>query len=231
MPSSPECEDGRGLCCVIPALNAQEMIAMLVLRIRQLFPSAAVVVVDDGSSDDSAGTAQSAGATVVRHGRNRGKGAALRTGFQVALEHPETDRVATLDADFQHRPEDLCALLACMDGTHADIVIGARRRLGSGMPFSRILSNTITSALVGARTGLEIRDSQCGFRLIRRAVLERIETTWDGYEAETEFLLKAARAGFRIEFVPVKTIYTDQPSHMTHCTTTVNFIRVLFREY
>jgi GT2 family glycosyltransferase len=99
------------------------------------------------------------------------------------------------------------------------------------MPVHRKLSNTITSALVGLRTGVKIKDSQCGFRLIRRSVIEHVRLDSTGYEAETEFLIKAARRGFTIEFVPVQTIYGKEKSYMTHWATTMNFIKVLFRKY
>jgi hypothetical protein len=99
------------------------------------------------------------------------------------------------------------------------------------MPVHRSLSNTITTALVRARTGLEITDSQCGFRLIRRRVLERVRLTTAGYEAETEFLIRAARQRFRAASAGVRTVYGTGTSHMTHWRTTVRFIQTLFTEY
>ena len=99
------------------------------------------------------------------------------------------------------------------------------------MPSHRILSNTLTSALVSLKTGMKIKDSQCGFRLIRKRVLENIQLESRGYEAETEFLIKAARLEFKIEFVPVHTVYGSEKSYMTHWATTMNFIKVLLRKY
>jgi hypothetical protein len=99
------------------------------------------------------------------------------------------------------------------------------------MPLERIVSNTITSSLVSARTGVPIKDSQSGFRLIGRNVLSAINLDSDGYEAETELLIKAARKGFRITFVPIATIYGTSRSYMTHWKTTKRFLQVLFKEY
>jgi hypothetical protein len=131
----------------------------------------------------------------------------------------------------QHQPEDVPKFLCAQQQHDADIVIGWRERIGTRMPVHRIISNTLTSTMVGMKTGMKIRDSQCGFRLIRRSVIEKTLLESTGYEAETEFLIKAALQDFKIEFVPVRTIYGDEKSYMTHWTTTLNFIKVLFRDY
>jgi hypothetical protein len=99
------------------------------------------------------------------------------------------------------------------------------------MPLSRILSNSLTSFLVTARTGVSIPDSQCGYRLIGREVLERVVVVAEGYEAETELLIKAAAKGFTIGWVPVNTVYQGEQSHMTHWSTTKQFVRTLLKEY
>ena len=229
MPSSRCSESGKGTCCVIPAFNAAESVATVVLGLRRILPAASITVIDDGSGDDTGGMAAAAGATVLRHERNRGKGAALRTGFAHAIADPQTECILTLDADEQHRPEDAPDLIHRMDVSGADIVIGSRRRAGSGIPIHRIVSNMITSFLVSARTGQDIADSQSGFRFIRRAVVEHTAFHHDGFEAETEFLLAASQAGYRIDHVPVRTVYAGERSHMTKWRTTVNFIRVLFQ--
>ncbi len=229
MPSSRCSETGKGLWCVIPALNAAETIASVVLGLRRSVPEAGIIVVDDGSSDGTGGMASSAGATVLRHDRNRGKGAALRTGLAHALQDPDMAAVVTLDADEQHRPEDIPRLIHRLNVSDADLVVGSRRRFGAGMPLHRILSNTITTFLVSARIGQPVADSQSGFRMMRRAVLEQVVIHRDGFEAETEFLLVAARAGFRIDHEPIQTVYAGERSHMTGWRTTVNFIRVLFQ--
>ncbi|MGD1045468.1 MAG: glycosyltransferase family 2 protein [Bacteroidota bacterium] len=219
------------IAVLIPAFNAEYSLAELVNRLRNAIGNVQIVVVDDGSTDRTNEVATSIGAVVLRHEENRGKGAALQTGFDFLNRQVEIGFILTMDADLQHQPEDIPKFLLFQKKTNADIVIGSRDRIGTRMPVHRKLSNTITSALVGMRTGVKIKDSQCGFRLIRRSVIERVQLESNGYEAETEFLIKAARRGFKIEFVPVQTIYGTEKSYMTHWTTTVNFIKVILRKY
>jgi glycosyltransferase involved in cell wall biosynthesis len=216
---------------LIPAFNAEHSLAELVSRLRSAIGDVQIIIVDDGSTDQTNEVAASIGAVVLRHEKNCGKGAALQTGFDFINKQAGIEFVLTMDADLQHQPEDVPKFLLVQQKTNADIVIGWRDRIGTRMPIHRRLSNTITSALVGIRIGVKIRDSQCGFRLIRRSVIECIQLESSGYEAETEFLIKAAQRGFTIEVVPVQTIYGGEKSHMTHWTTTVNFIKVIFRKY
>ena len=215
---------------LIPAFNAAQSLGSLLERIPRNIVERCIVVVDDGSSDDTSRIAADAGAVVIRHEHNRGKGAALRSGFEYVLASTRSDSVLTMDADLQHDPAEISKFLAAWESGGTDLVLGCRR-FGSGMPIHRILSNVITSSLVSARTGVRIRDSQTGFRLIAREVLSSIKLESDGYEAETEFLIKAARRGFRISTVPIATIYGTAPSHMTHWKTTKRFLQVLLREY
>lgn len=215
---------------VIPAYNAGATIGVLLERLRSVVPREMIIVVDDGSTDATAAVARSAGVAVVSHPANRGKGAALSTGFEVALAVPGLDCVLSLDADLQHAPEEIPSLLEARRSTGAHIVIGARERRSSPMPFARRISNALTSFLVSARTGTTIPDSQSGFRLIGREVLEHVHVRSSGYEAETELLLKAVRSGFRVASVPVPAIYGGEKSHMTHWHTTVRFVQVLFED-
>jgi glycosyltransferase involved in cell wall biosynthesis len=221
----------KSAAILIPAFNAEHSLAELVRRLRKSVGNVPIIVVDDGSTDGTYQAAASLDATVLRHDKNRGKGAALQTGFEYIRMQSGIEFIVTIDADLQHQPEDVPKFLLAQQKTNADIVIGWRERLGTRMPFHRRLSNTITSALVGMRTRRNIKDSQCGFRLIRRTVLEGIRLEAAGYEAETEFLIKAARLGYSIDFVPIQTIYGNEKSYMTHWTTTVNFIKVLLRNY
>jgi len=219
------------IAVLIPAYNAEASLSELVHRLREVAGEVQVIVVDDGSMDRTGEVAVSLGASLLQHERNRGKGAALQTGFQWVKNLAGIEFVLTIDADLQHQPEDIPKFLEMQHRTGADIIVGWRERRGTGMPLHRMLSNTITSSLVGIRTGIAIKDSQCGFRLIRKSVLGQIQLESAGYEAETEFLLKAAREGCTIDFVPVCTVYGNEKSYMTHWTTTKNFIKVLFREY
>jgi glycosyltransferase involved in cell wall biosynthesis len=216
---------------LIPAYNAGTSLEELVTRLHHSIGDTKIIVVDDGSTDNTAKIARLNGATVLQHEKNRGKGAALRTGFDFLKKMTDVKFILALDADLQHQPEDIKKFFSTQQSTDADIVIGWRKRAGTKMPIHRILSNTLTSALVSLKTGMKIKDSQCGFRLIRKSVLENIQLETDGYEAETEFLIKAALLKFKIEFVPIITLYGGEKSYMTHWETTMNFIKVILRKY
>ena len=216
---------------VIPALNAAQTLSEVLSKVTRFVPPQSILVVDDGSTDATARIAEESGAIVIRHPVNRGKGAALRSGFEYILAHTHCGRVFTLDADMQHDPDEMPKFFARWDQGGVDIIVGSRKRAGSTMPFHRRLSNTITSSLVSARAGVSIKDSQSGYRCISRNVLSAIRLDCDGYEAETEMLIKAARRGFIIDFVPIATIYGTERSSMTHWQTTKRFLQVLLKEY
>ena len=200
------------------------------MRLQPFVEPRQILVVDDGSRDATAEVSGRAGVRVYRHDKNLGKGRALETGFE-AVRHTDCGFVVTMDADLQHQPEDLRSFFETQKITKADIVLGKRPRWRTAMPLHRVLSNTVTSRLVSMRTGMAIRDSQCGFRLIRRNVIDSVSLQSAGFEAETEFLIKAAKLGFSIGSVPVQTVYGIEKSSMSHWATTVGFVKVLLREY
>ena len=216
---------------VIPAFNASHSLSELVTRLRNVLPEVSILVVDDGSTDDTAAIAEQCDATVVRHSINKGKGTALQTGFDFVLQHNSAKYILMLDADLQHLPEDAPKFFEKLQQTNADVIVGWRQRVGTTMPMHRRMSNALTSFLVSTRTGIVIRDSQCGYRLIERKVIEQVKLETAGFEAETEFLIKAAKRKFKIEFVPIQTVYGDEKSYMTHWKTTKNFAKVLFRDW
>jgi glycosyltransferase involved in cell wall biosynthesis len=215
---------------VIPSYNASASLPALLERTLPFVPKERIIVVNDGSTDGTAAAAGAFGVTVLSHGVNRGKGAALRTGFD-QCRTIACDAVITMDADLQHEPESIPRFISRCEETGSDIVIGSRMQDIASMPIHRRASNTITSALVRWRTGATISDSQSGYRCIRRRVLDLFTVSADGFEAETEFLLKAAAYGCSFSSVPIKTIYAGEKSHMTHVRTTVQFIRVLMKRY
>ncbi len=202
---------------VIPAFGVAAVLPGVLERLRSAVPGAAVVVVDDGSPDETAAVAACAGgggATVLRHPENRGKGRALATGLSWAVGSGATT-VVTMDGDGQHPPEAAPALVAPVAAGGADLVVGSRAR-DRRMPASRQLSNWLSSALVSRAAGLRIPDSQSGFRAMRRQVAAAVRPRGERYEFETEFLLLAAQAGYRIAAVPVPTVYDGAPSHFRY---------------
>jgi glycosyltransferase involved in cell wall biosynthesis len=197
------------IACVIPAFQAAATIERLVSDIGSVLPGAIVIVVNDGSTDETESVVRRLPVIALTHTTNRGKGAALRTGISAALERGVA-LVITMDADGQHAAGSIPDLVAAAE--RADIVIGARLRHGTPMPPQRRLSNWLSSRLVGLLSGVRVEDSQSGFRAIRRDVLAAIPLRGSRYELETDLLVRAARRGFRIACVMVPTVY-GPPSH------------------
>ena len=194
---------------LIPAYQAAACLGDVLARVQALESPPDLLVVDDGSRDATAEVARQRGVRVVTFAANRGKGAALLEGFRVLKGH---DAVITLDADGQHPPECIPSFVrAAMDG--ADVVLGVRERTAE-MPSLRRFANASSSVWSSVVAGLTIRDSQCGFRLFRRAVLERTPITGGRYEVETEMAVRAARLGFRFAEVAVPTVYGGE-SHLS----------------
>ena len=208
---------------VIPAYNEEGRIGDVVRRAKRFVDQ--VIVVDDGSSDETAREARDAGARVVAHPVNMGKWAALKTGVREALSEG-ADVVVTLDADGQHLPEEIPKLISALED--ADVAAGFRSR--EGMPIVRRLSNFITTGILRVLFGVRIRDSQCGFRAYRREAAElllRVEGS--GYEGETESLVLLARAGMRLRDVPVSTIYAGEESKIRAARDIARFSRTVLR--
>lgn len=190
------------VCAVIAAFNEEDAVGTVV---SALAPHVAhVVVVDDGSSDRTAQRAANAGAEVLRHDANRGKGAALRTGLAHVLPGPWS-HVLFIDGDLQHDPADVPRLLAA--GAACDLVLAERTFVKGSMPTARYYSNRVGSRVLSGFIGLEVADSQSGFRLVRADCLRALRLTATGYEIETEMLIKLARAGASICRLPVAARY------------------------
>jgi glycosyltransferase involved in cell wall biosynthesis len=215
------------VACVIPALDAAPSLGTVARGLRAALPGALLIAVDDGSRDATNAVACESCDVVVTFDRNRGKGAALRAGLEVALRH-DAGALLTIDADGQHDPRHAPDLLRALDG--ADLAIGTRGRAGTPMPLHRRLTNALSSAAVGAITGLALSDTQSGYRALRRAVLERVAARGDRYEFETDLLIRAVRAGFRVVSVPVPTVY-GPPSHFRLWSDTVLLVRTLWSHH
>jgi len=174
-----------------------------------------VLVVDDGSTDGSGAVARQAGAEVLRHERNRGKGAALRTAFDRLFEErrsgaaPGLVAIAMLDGDGQHDPDDLPGLLEAWDSGASDLIVGGRLKERALIPPHRYWTNTIGTKLLSIITGVALEDSQSGYRLVDAGLLERMNLRSNGYAIESEMLIKGARRGARIGQVKIQTIYHD----------------------
>jgi glycosyltransferase involved in cell wall biosynthesis len=215
-------EPQNDVLALIPAWNEAGRIEAVIAKTRPQLP---VLVVDDGSSDDSAARAEAAGATVIRHPQNRGKGVALTNGFRWALEHGY-QAVLTLDADGQHDPADIPAFLEAHRLGAGDLIIG-RRRWGA-MPFPRRYTNPFGSWLLSLPLGVPVFDSQSGFRLHNRRCLETVDLRTTGFELETEIIIQAALSGLTIAWVPIQTLYgVGEISYFHPLLDTLGFFRMV----
>jgi glycosyltransferase involved in cell wall biosynthesis len=190
---------------IVPAYQAAPTVGAVVRGILATVPR--VLVVDDGSSDDTAAEAERAGADVLRLAGNSGKGSAIRAGLARVLgADTGATHVAFLDADGQHDPADLPALLAAAEAGE-DFVIGSRMGDPDAIPAYRYRTNEIGSRILTRMTGLEVEDAQSGYRVVAVDLLRRLDLNARGYIIETEILLKSARYLERFAHVSVRAIY------------------------
>jgi glycosyltransferase involved in cell wall biosynthesis len=208
---------------VIPAFQAAATLRDVVSRTRAAVPNARVVVVNDGSTD---GSYAALADRVLIHERNLGKGAALRDGVAEAIRLGAAI-IVTLDADGQHRPEEIPRLVQPVAEGRADLVLGARDRNGA-MPASRRVTNWLSATLATRIGGQRVPDAQTGFRAFTRDLAVRVRPRGDRYEYEANFLLDALRAGFRVASVEVPTIYGAR-SHFRPWSDTWRMVRAFAR--
>ena len=212
---------------IIPAYCEGRFIGQVVSQVLQFVQ--AVMVVDDGSPDNTAIEAEAAGAKVIRHPTNLGKGAALKTGLHYAVSI-ETAFFLFLDGDGQHDPSEIPAFIDAINGSNADLIVGNRMRNLESMPLIRRWTNQFMSWQIGRICKIPIPDSQCGFRLARKELLPVLMAPSNRFEFESESIILAARHGYRLGFVPIRTIYTDQHSKIRPLRDTMRYLR-LIRKY
>ncbi len=208
---------------VIPAYNSAASLSLLLPEVKARLPD--IVVVDDGSTDETSLVSSREGVEVIRHETNRGKGAALKTGFAYALANGY-NLIITLDSDGQHDPKYIPSFLQAYNKSGADLIIGSRARNKGNMPWDRRFSNRITSFILTLLFKKSIEDSQCGYRLISRRLLESINLESEKFELETEMIIKAVKAGFNIGFLPIVVKYERAfPTHIKRLADTLRWCR------
>ncbi|MCU0607111.1 MAG: glycosyltransferase family 2 protein [Candidatus Edwardsbacteria bacterium] len=212
---------------IIPAYNAAETLPGVLQGVLGYCRQDDVVVIDDGSTDGTAGAAARSGVRVSRSPGNEGKGAALARGFAHAVAGGY-DAVVTLDADGQHPPGMIPELVRCASAGECDVVIASRRRGFAAMRPERALSNRLTTLLVSLLAGVRIEDSQCGCRLVSTGLLRRLSLAAGGFQAESELLIQAGRLGARIGHVGCPVIASPS-SHIGHLRDTAKFIALCLR--
>ena len=214
-------------CVIIPTYNEAKAIAGLVKEIKR--QNLDVLVVDDGSGDNTAQIAKDSGAIVLRNEINQGKGASLIKGFNYALNQ-DYDAVITMDGDGQHLPEDIPYFIRLAAYSDGAIFIGNRMQRTKNIPLVRFLTNKFMSWLLSGIARQKIPDTQCGFRLIKKEALKKVPLATSKYETESEILIRGSRLGFKIESVPIKTIYMGEKSRINPFIDTLRFFRFLIRE-
>ena len=219
--------DLRNVGAVVPAYNAENTIASVIKGLVDYgFRRENVIVVNDGSKDRTAELSKKQGITLLNHDKNLGKGAALKTGFEHASKR-NLKKVFVLDADSQHDVSEIDAFLK-VNGCY-DMTIGERTEIFKKMPLDRLLTNRTVNLVVSLLSGVRTTDVQCGFRYVDLKILENINLRTNRYETEAEMVVKAARKKFRIGFVPVRTIYGNEKSHINPLIDTVRFISMAVR--
>jgi len=214
------------ICVLIPSYNESKTIGSLVERVRA--KDLDVVVVDDGSIDRTAEIAEESGAYLLRHRKNLGKGASLKDGFRYIL-NKDYDAVIIMDADEQHSPDDIPKFIDRAGDPDADMIVGNRMSSSRGMPLIRWLTNNFMSFLISLICRRNIPDSQCGFRLIKRKVLKKLNPISSNYEIESEAIIEAHHKGFKIKFIPIQTIYAKQTSRINPIVDTIRFFSFIFK--
>ncbi|MBI5680350.1 MAG: glycosyltransferase family 2 protein [Methanobacterium sp.] len=197
---------------IIPAYNEEKAILGV---IKKSLEYSDVLVVDDGSKDDTYNLAKKTGAQVIKHDKNRGKGAAIKTGLKKALKK-NYEAYILLDGDGQHDPDNIPSFISSINGF--GLVIGSRFIEGTpkNMPLSRRLSNRITTSLIKYVTDFEITDSQSGFRAISADAAEYfINIKHDDYAYESEMLYVASKSKIKVKEVGIDSIYQLEKSHIT----------------
>lgn len=212
---------------LIPAYNAAHQLDQLLASLLLLTNNQSICVVDDGSSDNTPNVCSCFKVKCLIQERNYGKGAALKIGFRYLLDKGAL-WILTMDADGQHAVEDIIQFIgAARKFSHAGIICGARTLKPSYMPLARVFSNRVTSLFLSWLCRKKIDDSQCGYRLYSSDLLEKIPIEYNRFEMESEIILKACFSNFEILFVPVKTLYCSEKSHISHIKDMYRWIRAV----
>ncbi len=222
---------GANAVVVIPAYNEERFIGSVVLKTRKI--ADVVIVVDDGSHDATAEIAEAAGAIVVRHDGNKGKGMALNTGFLKAKEyHP--DVVITLDGDWQHMPEEMALVAAPILKGDADIVVGSRYlERTSDVPMQRVIGHWGFTSLTNLASGVSLTDSQSGYRAFSANALEALAFSSNSFSVESEMQFLAKDHELKVVEVPITIRYVDKPKRnlMSHGLVVLNGILRLVAQH
>ena len=225
-PSDASGIDRTTVAAIIPAYLEENHIADVARRTLQQLDH--VLVVDDGSPDATAANARNAGAEVIVHPQNRGKGESIKTGLRHWFDR-NLAYVVILDADGQHLPEEVVRFLDSASSKQAELLIGTRMNDVRRMPWLRRFVNRYMSNKISRVCGQAIPDTQCGFRMVHRNLIPDLLGGAERFDYETEMLIVASRKGWRIESVPITTVYSDEVSSIHPFRDTLRFFKLMHR--
>ena len=203
--------NGKRSIALIPCYNEELTIATIILKTKDHVDE--VLVIDDGSTDDTAKIAQKAGATVITHKMNKGKAAGIKTGFKYALAN-NYEYVVTLDGDAQHNPNEIPMLLDTIKENGHDIILGVRYGKNTEMPLWRKFGKRVLDYTTSFGNGGFVTDSQCGFRVFNRNAVEKItpKITGESFSVESEQLIRAHEMGLKTSCARVSCKYKELDS-------------------
>lgn len=224
--SPDETIDRTRVAAVIPAYHEEKHVGDVVRRALEQLDH--VLVVDDGSADTTAVNARNAGAEVIVHPQNLGKGESIKTGLRHWLDR-NCIYVLVLDADGQHLPEEIARFLEAASSTRAELLVGTRMSDVREMPLVRRLVNRYMSNKISRLCGQPIPDTQCGFRMVHRSLIPDLLGGAERFDYETEMLILASRKGCRVESVPITTVYSDEVSSIHPVRDTIRFFKLIRR--
>ncbi len=210
----------------VTAYNEAKFIVAVLDRMSATAPNIPILVVNDGSTDDTSAIVQQFQVHLIEHVTNYGKGEAIRSAFSFAEKH-NFDWIIFLDGDGQHPPEFLPNFIQEIERNRVDVLVGKRKAQAHAMPFHRQLSNGITSILISLCAGRRIHDSQCGYRAIRLCKMKKIILTTTGFQVESELLLKLGKTGAMFGHVPIVTVYGEESSSIDLVGDTLKFIKLI----
>lgn len=213
---------------VIPAFNEADSIENVVRKIKE--KNLPVIVVDDGSSDKTYTKAINSGSDIVlKNEENKGKGASLRKAFDYIIKNNlDCQAVIIMDADAQHLPEELDLFVEKLK-RDSYFIVGNRLNSPFGMPLIRLFTNKIMSYIISKKIRQYIPDTQCGFKALKREVFEKLNLKTSKYEIDSELIIKSALLGYRIDSIPIRSVYRKQKSKINPFLDTLRFIRFILK--
>lgn len=225
----------KRVCVIVPAYNESQVIAGVIKKAKKTFAKAEgydidVVVVNDGSKDNTSAEARKGGAIVVDHILNSGAGGATLTGLAYARKY-DYDIAATMDADGQHASEDVLSGIVAGDSKSVDLLIGSRLIDSKGMSKTKVLGNKGLSLITRLLFGADVTDSQSGLRIYSSNALNNLTWKSAGYEFCSEMIWRAKQARMTVDEYPIQAIYTDYSrSKGQNNWNAINIVKRLFKQ-